>query len=68
LRVEPALSEAVGTVLEWETFTAAAQEAGESRLYGGIHFYEGNVAGLALGRKVGAQAYEKARQHWEGTL
>lgn len=68
LRVESALSEAVGTVLRWETFTTAAQEAGESRLYGGIHFYEGNVAGLALGRKVGAQTYDKARRHWEGTL
>lgn len=68
LRVEPSLSEAIGIVLRWETFTAAAQEAGESRLYGGIHFYEGNVAGLALGRKAGAQAYDKARQHWEGTL
>ncbi|WP_373538370.1 DUF6851 domain-containing protein [Chamaesiphon sp.] len=68
LRVEPGLAEAVGTVLQWETFTAAAQEAGESRLYGGIHFYEGNVAGLALGRKVGAQAFDRAREHWEGTL
>lgn len=67
LGVEPTLAEAVGVVLQWETFTAAAQEAGESRLYGGIHFYEGNVAGLALGRKVGAQAYEKARRYWEGT-
>ena len=68
LRVEHGLAEAVGTVLQWETFTAAAQEAGESRLYGGIHFYEGNVAGLALGRKVGAQAFDQAREHWEGTL
>ena len=68
LRVEPELTEAVGVVLQWETFTAAAQEAGESRLYGGIHFYEGNVAGLALGRKVSIQAYEKARQYWVGTL
>jgi hypothetical protein len=68
LKVEPTLSEAVGTVLRWQTFTAAAQEAGESRLYGGIHFYEGNVSGLGLGRKVGAQAYEKAQQHWEGTI
>jgi len=68
LKVEPTLAEAIGVVLQWETFTAAAQEAGESRLYGGIHFYEGNVAGLALGRKVGAQAYEKARRYWEGTL
>lgn len=68
LRVEPTLAEAVGTVLQWATFSAAAQEAGESRLYGGIHFYEGNVSGLVLGRKAGAQAYEKAQRYWEGTI
>jgi hypothetical protein len=46
LRVEPTLSAAAGVVLQWDTFTEAAVEAGESRLYGGIHFYEGNLAGL----------------------
>lgn len=67
LRVEPTLASAVGTTLNWSTFTDAATEAGESRLYGGIHFYEGNVAGLAMGRKVGAQAFEKAQAYWTGT-
>ena len=66
LRVEPGLATAAGTVLSWSSFSAAAQEAGESRLYGGIHFYEGNVAGLAMGRKVGAQAFERAQAHWLG--
>jgi hypothetical protein len=66
LRVEPALASAVGVILKWDTFTDAAQEAGDSRLYGGIHFYEGNVAGLSLGRKVGAQAYDKAEAYWSG--
>ena len=56
LRVEPALAAAVGVTLNWSTFSEAAQEAGESRLYGGIHFYEGNVAGLSprpRGRRTG---------------
>ncbi|MBL8305555.1 MAG: vanadium-dependent haloperoxidase [Rubrivivax sp.] len=66
LRVEPSLASAAGTTLSWSTFSAAADEAGESRLYGGIHFYEGNAAGLALGRKVGAAAFEKAQAHWSG--
>lgn len=66
LRMEPGLGAAVGMTLNWSTFTQAANEAGESRLYGGIHFYEGNVAGLALGRKVGAQAFEKAQGYWTG--
>ena len=55
-------------VLHWDTFTQAAQEAGESRLYGGIHFYEGNVAGLELGRRVGQSAFQKAQQYWTGAI
>jgi hypothetical protein len=57
----------VGVTLSWPTFNAAAREAGESRLYGGIHFYEGNVVGLDMGAKVGQQAYEKAEKYWLGT-
>lgn len=53
-------------VLFWKTFSEAAQQAGDSRLYGGIHFHEGNLAGLALGRKVGEQAYAKAKALWQG--
>lgn len=68
LRVEPTLTDAVGTILSWGTFTEAALEAGESRLYGGIHFYEGNVAGLALGRKVGTEAFDLAQRYWEGRI
>lgn len=66
LRVEPTMAVAVGIELKWETFTEAALEAGESRLYGGIHFYEGNVSGLKLGREVGAKAWTKAKAFWEG--
>lgn len=58
----------VGITMRWNTFTEAALDAGESRLYGGIHFYEGNVAGLELGRKVGANAFAKAEQYWNGTI
>jgi hypothetical protein len=50
--------------LHWETFSAAANEAGLSRLYGGIHFMQGNTSGLDLGRKVGAQAMNYARRLW----
>lgn len=55
-----------GTVLQWPTFTFAAEQAGMSRLYGGIHFYEGNVAGLKMGRQVGDKAFEVAQKHWSG--
>lgn len=53
-------------VLSWPTFSAAAREAGESRLYGGIHFYEGNVVGLDMGQKVGDLAYALAQDLWSG--
>ena len=35
------------------SFNAAAQEAGISRIYGGIHFESDNLAGVALGGQVG---------------
>jgi hypothetical protein len=53
-------------VLSWSTFTAAARQAGESRLYGGIHFYEGNVVGLDIGEKVGEAVYARAQDLWSG--
>jgi len=46
-------------VLNWATFSDAAEEAGVSRIYGGIHFDFGNVEGLKVGRKVGKAVYEK---------
>jgi len=58
---------AMPVTLTWPTFTEAALQAGESRIYGGIHFYEGNVAGLELGRRVGQLAWQRARGYWMGT-
>ena len=66
LRIDSTLP-AQDLTLTWPTFTAAAEEAGVSRIYGGIHFDDGNVAGLELGRKVGEQAYAKASTYWLGT-
>ncbi|MEN9868084.1 MAG: hypothetical protein RL748_3674 [Pseudomonadota bacterium] len=65
LRVDASVPAAPVT-LNWPTFTDAANEAGMSRLLGGIHFMEGNTAGLALGRSVGANAYAKAQRLWSG--
>lgn len=65
LAIEPNLPSADLT-LRWATFTEAAEEAGISRIYGGIHFDQANLAGQELGRKVGAQVFERARKYWEG--
>lgn len=48
-------------VLQWETLTEAAEEAGISRLYGGIHIQDGNLNGL----KVGEQVAQNAQTYWE---
>ncbi len=42
----------------WDSFTGAADDAANSRLWGGIHWRFDNDAGLALGRQVGAYALE----------
>ncbi|MEM7632035.1 MAG: DUF6851 domain-containing protein [Pseudomonadota bacterium] len=53
--------------LAWETFTEAADEAGLSRLYGGIHFDDGDLNGRELGREVGQNAYDFALLFFNGT-
>jgi hypothetical protein len=52
--------------LSWATFSEAAAQAGISRRYGGIHFEEGDLAGRAVGRRVGALAWHKARTYFGG--
>jgi len=43
-------------VLQWETLTEAAEEAGASRIYGGIHIQDGNLRGLEVGEQVAINA------------
>lgn len=54
-------------ILQWETFQEAANEAGLSRRYGGIHFLDADLRGRELGRNVGVQAYDHAAQFWDGS-
>jgi len=53
--------------LHWETFSEAADGAGISRRYGGIHFTDGDLMGRALGRGVAAQTWNKVRTLLSGT-
>lgn len=48
-------------VRRFDSFGAAADEAGMSRVYGGIHFPFGNVAGKDLGSCVGERVAERFR-------
>ena len=65
MAIEPGLPSGALT-LRWATFSAAAEQAGISRVYGGIHFDSGNTAGQALGRRVGTLAFATARKLWQG--
>lgn len=59
-RFEPGITPENPVTLEWETFGEAADEAGISRIYGGIHFDDGDLNSRALGRQVGTTAFEQA--------
>jgi len=67
LTIEPGLpSQAV--VLRWHTLKEAADEAGISRRYGGIHFQDGDLQGRRVGEQVGQRALQKARGYWTGVI
>ncbi len=66
-RVEAGTVPASDLTLSWPTFSAAADQAGMSRRYGGIHFKEGDLQSRAMGRLIGAQAWAKARQYFDGS-
>ena len=64
--IEPGITPAETVTLRWDTFTAAANQAGISRRYGGIHFKAADLTGRAVGRVIGLQAWDKAQELWEG--
>ncbi len=65
-RFEAGTTPAADLTLSWATFSEAADEAGMSRRYGGIHFADGDMAGRALGRKVGEQVWNQAQFFIQG--
>lgn len=65
-RFEPGLTPEEEVTLKWSTFSEAADEAGLSRLYGGIHFTDGDLNGRWLGREVGSAVYDQAQFYING--
>jgi hypothetical protein len=65
-RIEPRLTPRHPIVLFWPTFSAAADQAGLSRRYGGIHFRDGDLEGRVLGRHVAALVWRKAQRLFAG--
>jgi len=58
--IEPGVVPVRPVTLKWTTFSQAAEQAGMSRRYGGIHFRAADLIGQAVGHLVGVRAYEKA--------
>ena len=53
-------------MLNWKYLSLAAEEAGISRLYGGIHMQEGNWIGLKFGIQIGHAALLKVHALMRG--
>ncbi len=60
--IEPGVVPAQDLTLYWKTFRDAADDAGISRRYGGIHFKDGDLVARTMGAKVGEQVWRKAQQ------
>jgi len=67
-RIEPGITPAHPVVLTLKTFAVAAEEAGMSRRYGGIHFRRADQAGRQLGREVASKVWSKCLSYFEGTV
>ena len=53
--------------LQWATYYDAADQAGQSRLWGGIHIEPDDLIGRKLGNKVGLAAVERAKTFFDGS-
>ncbi len=61
-RSEPRITPVEPTTLSWDTFFDAADQAGLSRILGGIHFNDGDLFGRDLGRQAGELAWREAQR------
>jgi hypothetical protein len=53
--------------LQWASYYDAADQAGLSRLYGGIHPRVDDFTGRRMGSQVGLNAWDQARRYFAGT-
>jgi hypothetical protein len=63
---EPGAVPAADVTLRWATLSGAADQAGLSRRYGGIHFEQGDLDARADGKVAGRIAWRRARRLWHG--
>ena len=55
------------TTLQWATYFDAADQAGLSRLYMGIHISADDLAGRRIGSACGREAWALAQRYFDGT-
>jgi hypothetical protein len=65
-RTEPGAVPAEDLALSWAMFSQAADQAGISRRYGGIHFEQGDLDGRRAGRIAARIAWDKALSYFNG--
>jgi len=66
-RVEPGAVPTNDLTLSWATFSEAADQAGLSRRYGGIHFEQGDRDARATGSIAARLAWQTAQRYWRGS-
>ena len=54
--------------LQWCSYFDAADQAGQSRRWGGIHPYEDDYDARVIGSMVGKTAYALAEKYWTGAI
>lgn len=54
--------------LQWATYADAADEAGESRLWGGIHVRADDLPGRIIGAQIGQDAWSQAAAYFNGSV
>ncbi len=62
------LGPSVPVDLQWATYYDAADQAGQSRRFGGIHVSEDDYHGRRIGSIAGDSAYALAEKYWTGTI
>jgi hypothetical protein len=65
--VEPGAVPATDVILTWPAYKDAADEAGMSRRYGGIHFTHGDIEARLVAPAIAAQVWSKAQSYIDGT-
>jgi hypothetical protein len=53
--------------LEWATYFDASDQAGQSRLWGGIHISADDLNGRRIGSACGKAAWSRANLYFDGT-